>query len=273
MRKKSKKKQIVAMALALSVFASTFGTLGAAAEDAGALPVDAEKSPFTVVAVALDGSGSEDPEDAPKDLVQDQDKDQDENQDKDQDKALDETESKDENQGTEAPGETEGTDETEGSDGEGQEPSISDIQRPEQSETVETLPGNQEDLKKEPAEDDKYPESKDYEFVYDPETKHFHVTFHIQEDAEGDQTIELSKVLEEVDGYGQAEFDNWKNTPGYQAALDRGQTKIRWTGDRFNDVEYVFDLETGKASLYNEPGCTTIFDVSLANGSKHTYVY
>lgn len=273
MRKKSKKKQIVAMTLALSVFASTFGTLGAAAEDAGALPVDAEKSPFTVVAVALDGSGSEDPEDAPKDLVQDQDKDQDENQDKDQDKALDETESKDENQGTEAPGETEGTDETEGSDGEGQEPSISDIQRPEQSETVETLPGNQEDLKKEPAEDDKYPESKDYEFVFDPETKHFHVTFHIQEDAKGDQTIELSKVLEEVDGYGQAEFDNWKNTPGYQAALDLGQTKIRWTGDRFNDVEYVFDLETGKASLYMEPGCTTIFDVSLANGSKHTYVY
>lgn len=218
--------------------------------------MDAEKSPFTVVAVALDGSGSEDPEDAPKDLVQDQDKDQDENQDKDQDKALDETESKDENQGTEAPGETEekAPGKAEGSDGEGQEPSISDIQRPEQSETVETLPGNQEDLKKEPAEDDKYPESKDYEFVYDPETKHFHVTFHIQEDAEGDQTIELSKVLEEVDGYGQAEFDNWKNTPGsgYQAALDRGQTKIRWTGDRFNDVEYVFDLETGKASLYTE---------------------
>ena len=296
MRKKSKKKQIVAMALALSVFASTFGTLGAAAEDAGALPVDAEKSPFTVVAVALDGSENQSPtppqsvindtsegteETKDKVLDEDQDKDQDENQDKDQDKALnetkdevlDETESKDENQGTEAPGETEGTDETDGSDGEGQEPSISDIQRPEQSETVETLPGNQEDLKKEPAEDDKYPESKDYEFVFDPETKHFHVTFHIQEDAEGDQTIELSKVLEEVDGYGQAEFDNWKNTPGYQAALNRGQTKIRWTGDRFNDVEYVFDLETGKASLYMEPGCTTIFDVSLANGSKHTYVY
>ena len=271
MRKKSKKKQIVAMALALSVFASTFGTLGAAAEDAGALPVDAEKSPFTMVAVPVGSSGSQDPEDAPKDAVQNQD----ENQDEEQDKALDETESKDENQGTEAPGETEekAPGETEGSDGEGQEPSVSDIQRPEQSGTVETLPGNQEDLKKEPAEDDKYPESKDYEFVYDPETKHFHVTFHIQEDAEGDQTIELSKVLEEVDGYGQAEFDNWKNTPGYQAALDRGQTKIRWTGDRFNDVEYVFDLETGKASLYNEPGCTTIFDVSLANGSKHTYVY
>lgn len=182
MRKKSKKKQIVAMALALSVFASTFGTLGAAAEDAGALPVDAEKSSFTVVAVALDGSENQSPTppqsvindtsegtEETKDKVldedqdKDQDKDQDENQDKDQDKALDETESKDENQGTEAPGETEGTDETEGSDGEGQEPSISDIQRPEQSGTVETLPGNQEDLKKEPAEDDKYPESKDYE--------------------------------------------------------------------------------------------------------------
>ena len=66
MRKKSKKKQIVAMALALSVFASTFGTLGAAAEDAGALPVDAEKSSFTVVAVALDGSENQSPTPPPE---------------------------------------------------------------------------------------------------------------------------------------------------------------------------------------------------------------
>ena len=54
------------MALALSVFASTFGTLGAAAEDAGALPVDAEKSPFTVVAVALDGSENQSPTPPPE---------------------------------------------------------------------------------------------------------------------------------------------------------------------------------------------------------------
>lgn len=66
MRKKSKKKQIVAMTLALSVFASTFGTLGAAAEDAGALPVDAEKSSFTVVAVALDGSENQSPTPPPE---------------------------------------------------------------------------------------------------------------------------------------------------------------------------------------------------------------
>lgn len=46
MRKKSKKKQIVAMALALSVFASTFGTLGAAAEDAGALPWMRKRAPL-----------------------------------------------------------------------------------------------------------------------------------------------------------------------------------------------------------------------------------
>ncbi|MFR3285061.1 MAG: hypothetical protein ACLTR6_12640 [Clostridium fessum] len=28
-----------------------------------------------------------------------------------------------------------------------------------------------------------------------------------------------------------------------------------------------------QASLYEEPGCTTVFDVYLTNGSKHTYVY
>ena len=309
MRKKSKKKQIVAMALALSVFASTFGTLAAAAEDAGALPVDAEKSPFTVVAVALDGSENQSPtppqsvindtsegteETKDKVLDEDQDKDQDENQDKDQDKALnetkdevlDETESKDENQGTEAPGETEGTDETDGSDGEGQEPSISDIQRPEQSETVETLPGNQEDLKKEPAEDDKYPESKDYEFVFDPETKHFHVTFHIQEDAKGDQTIELSKVQEVVEKYGEKQFDEWLQTDKGAKWMDDARWYAQYgesskkTVD-FNGASYTlyvyYDEKTDsvcqRVAFTNEPGCTTMFDISLSNGSKHTYVY
>ena len=88
-------------------------------------------------------------------------------------------------------------------------------------------------LKEEPAEDDKYPESKDYEFVFDPETKHFHVTFHIQEDAEGDQTIELSKVLEEVVRLNgrRLSLDNWTRTHrSYQAALNRGadQDSLDW---------------------------------------------
>lgn len=41
----------------------------------------------------------------------------------------------------------------------------------------------------------------------------------------------------------------------------------------YNGVKYVYHLDTDTVSLYNEPGCTTIFDVSLSNGSKHTYVY
>lgn len=40
-----------------------------------------------------------------------------------------------------------------------------------------------------------------------------------------------------------------------------------------NGVKYVYTLATGTVSLYQEPGCTTIFDISLSNGSKHTYVY
>ena len=184
-------------------------------------------------------------------------------------------------------------------------PDEPDGKRPKQSDTVETLPGTAADnfpqeqddtaagkrdgadgsdaetpeapTDGEPSPDEQeseaYPESKDFEFVYDPETKHFQVTFHITEDAEGDQTIELSKVLEEVDGYGQAEFDNWKETQDYRDLVSKGVSKINWTGDRFGDLKYIFDLKTGKASLYVEPGCTTVFDVSLANGSKHTYLY
>ena len=60
-----RRKRIVAMALALSVFASTFGTLGAAAEDAGALP-EAKESSITVVAVPLDGSENQSPTPPPE---------------------------------------------------------------------------------------------------------------------------------------------------------------------------------------------------------------
>ena len=49
----------------------------------------------------------------------------------------------------------------------------------------------------------------------------------------------------------------------------------------FNGASYTlyvyYDEETGsvaqRVAFNNEPGCTTMFDVSLSNGSKHTYVY
>ena len=116
-----------------------------------------------------------------------------------------------------------------------------------------------------PKEDD-----TDYSCVYDPDTGHFKVTFNIKEDAEGDQTIELSKVQEVVRKNGEGYLD----TDEGKAALEEAE----WWGDKtmtytYNGVKYVYTLATGTVSLYQEPGCTTIFDISLSNGSKHTYVY
>ena len=62
---------------------------------------------------------------------------------------------------------------------------------------------------------------------------------------------------------------------------DEGKQKLavaQMWGDKtmtytYNGVKYVYTLATGTVSLYQEPGCTTIFDISLSNGSKHTYVY
>lgn len=205
-------------------------------------------------------------------------------------------------------------------DGEGDNDTSSDdkptIERPEQSETVETLPGTAEDNKDHIKGEDKddtedkgetgeetpgtgdtdtgdteekgeegsgsegTPEEKpeetpkeddtDYSCVYDPDTGHFKITFNIKEDAEGDQTIELSKVQEVVRKNGEGYLD----TDEGKAALEEAE----WWGDKtmtytYNGVKYVYTLATGTVSLYQEPGCTTIFDISLSNGSKHTYVY
>ena len=110
----------------------------------------------------------------------------------------------------------------------------------------------------------------DYSVAYDPDTGHFKITFNIKEDAEGDQTIELSKVQEVVRKNGEGYLD----TDEGKAALEEAE----WWGDKtmtytYNGVKYVYTLATGTVSLYQEPGCTTIFDISLSNGSKHTYVY
>ena len=288
MRKKSKKKQIVAMTLALSVLSSSVGMCGASAAEA--LP-DTADSGLRVTVVPLADSNA------------------------DTDTPADDT--KTEKQPVASTGDN--TDQPTDGEGDGDNTSSDDkptIERPEQSETVETLPGTAEDNKdhikgedKDDTEDkgdsgeetpdtgdtdtgdteekgeegsgsEETPEEKpeetpkeddtDYSCVYDPDTGHFKVTFNIKEDAEGDQTIELSKVQEVVRKNGESYLDTDEGKQELAVAQMWGDKTMTYT---YNGVKYVYTLATGTVSLYQEPGCTTIFDVSLANGSKHTYVY
>lgn len=288
MRKKSKKKQIVAMTLALSVLSSSVGMCGASAAEA--LP-DTDDSGLRVTVVPLADSNA------------------------DTDTPADDT--KTEKQPVASTGDN--TDQTTDGEGDGDNTSSDDkptIERPEQSETVETLPGTAEDNKDHIKGEDKddtedkgdsgeetpgtgdtdtgdteekgeegsgsegTPEEKpeetpkeddtDYSCVYDPDTGHFKVTFNIKEDAEGDQTIELSKVQEVVRKNGESYLDTDEGKQELAVAQMWGDKTMTYT---YNGVKYVYTLATGTVSLYQEPGCTTIFDVSLANGSKHTYVY
>lgn len=117
------------------------------------------------------------------------------------------------------------------------------------------------------------PEEKDYEYIYDKETGKFKVTFNIKEDAKGDQTIELSKVMEEINAAGKKQFDEWFKTEEGAKELDDAQYYGSTIRQSFGGVEYIYNPVNGTASLYEEPGCTTVFDVYLTNGSKHTYVY
>lgn len=288
MRKKSKKKQIVAMTLALSVLSSSVGMCGASAAEALS---DTDDSGLQVTVVPLADSNA------------------------DTDTPADDT--KTEKQPVASTGDN--TDQPTDGEGDGDNTSSDDkptIERPEQSETVETLPGTAEDNKDHIKGEDKAdtedkgdsgeetpgtgdtdtgdteekgeegsgseetPEEKpeetpkeddtDYSCVYDPDTGHFKVTFNIKEDAEGDQTIELSKVQEVVRKNGESYLDTDEGKQELAVAQMWGDKTMTYT---YNGVKYVYTLATGTVSLYQEPGCTTIFDVSLANGSKHTYVY
>ena len=301
MRKKSKKKQIVAMTLALSVLSSSVGMCGASAAEALS---DTDGSGLQVTVVPL-ADNTETP--APT------------------------AESKTPAQKEETPAEKEqpvastgdNTDQPTEGEGEGDNTSSDDkptIERPEQSETVETLPGTAEDNKDHIKGEDKddtedkgdsgeetpgtgdtdtgdteekgeegsgsegTPEEKpeetpkeddtDCSCAYDPDTGHFKVTFNIKADAKGDQTIELSKVQEVVNAYGKQAVEEYLQTDEAKEKYDNylyyGMT---FTCTLPNGAQFIYDPSTGEARHYEEPGCVTAFDVSLSNGSKHTYVY
>lgn len=303
MRKKSKKKQIVAMTLALSVLSSSVGMCGASAAEA--LP-DTDDSGLQVTVVPLADSNA------------------------DTDTPADDT--KTEKQPVASTGDN--TDQPTDGEGDGDNTSSDDkptIERPEQSDTVETLPGTAKDNKDHIKGEDKddtedkgetgeetpgtgdtdtgdteekgeegsgsegTPEEKpeetpkeddtDYSCAYDPKSGHFKITFNIKEGAEGDQTIELSKVNEVVHQYGEDVVDKWlateegqnwyKNEEGW-IGLDKVEKNVKIANNVEYCVSYTRD-ENGniqrKVALVPQAGDTVIYDVSLANGSKHTYVY
>ncbi len=342
-----RKKQIVAMTLALSMLTSSVGVCGAAAAEASP---DGEGSGLEVTIVPL-GDSTE--ASASSEKTQDETPAQPK-------EPTDETPA----QPKAAEEDTDGTPEETPEGGEEtpddtSSPEKPGIERPEQSDTVETLPGSAEDNEEhirgedktdtdqpetpddsvkdeetktdgettetseeggktespeagdgekaedpakdaedgkdaeteKPAEDEKEPEASeddlDYSLAYDPDTGHFKITFNIKEDAQGDQTVELSKVQEVVQKYGEDCFEEYFQTEGGNKWLEEakmwasmGDGVQKKTVD-FNGASYTvyltYDEETDTYSQRvvptNEPGCTTVFDVSLSNGSKHTYVY
>ena len=195
----------------------------------------------------------------------------------------DETEDKGET-GEETPGTGDTDTEEKGETGE-ETPGTGDTDTGDTEEKGEEGSGSEETPEEKPEETPKE-DNTDYSCAYDPKSGHFKITFNIKEDAEGDQTIELSKVQEVVEKYGEKQFDEWLQTDTGAKWMDdalwyaqNGQSSKK-TVD-FNGASYTlyvyYDEETGsvaqRVAFNNEPGCTTMFDVSLSNGSKHTYVY
>lgn len=268
MRKKSKKKQIVAMTLALSVLSSSVGMCGASAAEALS---DTDGSGLQVTIVPL-----ADNTEAPAPTAESKTPAQEETPvEKDQPAAST----------------GDNTDQTTDGEGEGDNDTSSDdkptIERPEQSETVETLPGTAEDNKDHIKGEDKddtedkgdsgeetpdtgdtdteekgetgeetpdtgdtdtgdteekgeegsgsegTPEEKpeetpkeddtDYSCAYDPKSGHFKITFNIKEDAEGDQTVELSKVQEVVSKNGESYLGHGRGQAGAGSCPDVGR--------------------------------------------------
>ena len=136
-------------------------------------------------------------------------------------------------------------------------------------------------------ENEKYPEQsetvKTTDVVFNQEAGKFEVTFRVDETAEGDQTFVLSDVMNIINQQG---ADKVAQDNAAQEWIEGEIVWVRW-GEvcekrfTYDGVEYIVTLapadnETGYSqtvALYQEPGCTTAFDVILSNGSKHTYAY
>lgn len=132
----------------------------------------------------------------------------------------------------------------------------------------------------------------DYTLLYDKETKHFNITFNIQDGAEGDQTIELSKVNDAVAKFGENKVDEWLATgegqKWYKNHVCNNNVIKYWLAygpesctvpvDKHLEFKVTYSLDEKnnlqrQIVMTQEPGDITTFDISVSNGSKHTYVY
>ena len=81
-------------------------------------------------------------------------------------------------------------------------------------------------------------------------------------------------MQEVVNAYGKQAVEEYLQTDEAKEKYDNylyyGMT---FTCTLPNGAQFIYDPSTGEARHYEEPGCVTAFDVSLSNGSKHTYVY
>lgn len=149
------------------------------------------------------------------------------------------------------------------------------------TETTDTSTETGTDEKKEP----------DYTLLYDKETKHFNITFNIQDGAEGDQTIELSKVNDAVAEFGKNKVDEWlateKGQKWYKDHVCNNNVIKYWLRDEpesttvpVDNLEFKVTFSVDEKGYLQRqivmaplPGDITTFDISVSNGSKHTYVY
>ena len=66
------------------------------------------------------------------------------------------------------------------------------------------------------------------------------------------------------------QFDEWFKTEEGAKELDDAQYYGSTIRQSFDGVEYIYNPVNGTASLYEEPGCTTVFDVYLTDGLPNT---
>lgn len=198
MRKKSKKKQIVAMTLALSVLSSSVGMCGASAAEA--LP-DTDDSGLRVTVVPLaDSNADTDTSSDDKPTIERP----------EQSETVETLPGTAEDNKDHIKGEDKDDTEDKGDSGE-ETPDTGDTDTGDTEEKGEEGSGSEETPEEKPEETPKEDDT-DCSCAYDPDTGHFKITFNIKEDAEGDQTIELSKVQEVVEKYGEKQFDEWLQT-------------------------------------------------------------
>ena len=128
-------------------------------------------------------------------------------------------------------------------------------------------------------------EKPDYSVSYDEENNHYNITFNIKNDAEGDQTIELSKVNDALVEYGESQLAELLSTEEgkywYNWSKEHTTTssfELRFSTGFHNNFKAVYTKDENgnyqhKVIFTPESGDITTFDISVTNGSKHTYVY